>query len=69
LRPIFKRPEYANIQKYQKEYVGKECFLEEFNLELGNTKKGSKTILKKYSASTLDRVKKRFLGSKDFKEK
>ncbi len=61
---MFKRPEYAKIKRYQKEYVGKECFLEEFSLELGNVKKGSRSVLRKYTASTLDRVKKRLLGSK-----
>lgn len=61
--PVFKIPEYANISKYQKEYVGKECFLEDFTLNLGNTKKGNKTVLKKFTGSTLDRMKKKILGS------
>jgi hypothetical protein len=36
-------------------------------LELGNVKKGSKVILKKHAVSTLDRMKKKLLGSKDSK--
>jgi hypothetical protein len=30
--PIFKIPEYADFNRYHKEYVGKECMLEDFKL-------------------------------------
>lgn len=42
--------------------MGKECFVEEFRVELGNVKKGRRMVVKKTVASTLDRVKKKILG-------
>lgn len=36
--------------------------MEDFLLDLGNIKKGKKTVLKKTVASTLDRMKKKILG-------
>lgn len=54
-------PEYGKLDRYQKEYAKKECFVEEFKMCLFKKKKIGFSLLK-ISSSSFDKLKNRFLG-------
>ena len=68
VEPVFMIPKYGKLTKFQKEYMSKECFREEFTLQMHSLSKGEVLTCLKKSSSSFDKLRTMVLKVADKEE-
>lgn len=63
VEPVFEVPKYAQLTRFQQEYVRKQCFEENFTVNLHKITHNEILICRKTAQSSFEKLKSKLLGN------